>query len=156
MDKTYNPAWPYDRQTMSQVVDGIVKTTSDPQEVETLIKIARWESGGFRADIASCKVRGDHGLARGIFQVHAFNAQEAIDLCSKDFAKQAAAALTHVNDSVNTCKRRGLKGSNLLTVYTHGHCHVAKDNVAFLHWGDGTELQKIIWTQSEEVTKNDD
>jgi len=145
MDTTYNPAWaPYDRQAMSAVVAGIVETTNDVQLVETLIKIARWESGGFRADVATCKIKGDGGAALGIFQVHPINAQERADLCSPDFAKQAAVALSHVNDSVNTCKRLGFKGSDLITVYTHGKCHVAKDGVPRLHWGDGKEIQAIL------------
>lgn len=148
MDKTAN--WEYDHDTMAAVVDGIVRTTDDVQEVETLIKIARWESGGFRNDVVTCKVRGDHGAALGAFQVHPFTAQERTDLCSKDLAKQAAVALFHVNDSVRACKRQGYRGSNLLTVYTHGHCHVARDGVARSHWGEGKELQLIVWTEVTE------
>jgi hypothetical protein len=146
MDKT--SSWQYDRETMAQVVDGIVRTTDNLQEVETLIKIARWESGGFRKDVVSCKVRGDHGAALGAFQVHPFTEQERIDLCSSDLARQATVALFHVRDSVSSCRRQGFHGSNLLTVYTHGRCHVSADGVARSHWGDGKELQRIVWTEN--------
>lgn len=149
MDRT--STWEYDRATMSDVVTGIVRTTDDAAQVETLIKIARWESGGFRKDVASCRVRGDHGQALGIFQVHPFNEQERIDLCSKDYAKQAAVALFHVNDSVAACGRSGFKGHNLLTIYTHGRCHVSRDGVARSHWGDGHEVQALMWTETEQV-----
>ncbi len=144
-DSTWNKNWgPYDHQTMAHVVDGIVRTTDDLHEVETLIRIARYESGGWRSDVVSCNVKGDHGLAYGAFQVHPLTDQDAIDLCSKDTAEQAAVALRYVDASVEACKKFGLKDSNLLTVYTHGHCHVAKDNIAALHWGDGKELQAIM------------
>jgi hypothetical protein len=150
MDKTTNPGLEYDRLTMAATVAGIVKVTSDPQQVETLIKIARWESGGFRRDVASCKVKGDNGMAMGLFQVHPISRQEALDLCSDDYSKQAAVALAHVNDSVRYCKMAGYSGSNLLTIYTHGHCHRSKDNVAWLRWGDGKAIQKIIDTAPRE------
>lgn len=153
MDTTYPKNWgQYDRQTMAAVVNGIVKTTSDLREVETLIRIARWESGGFRADVASCKIKGDHGRAMGIFQVHPITLQEQNDLCSLDYAKQAAVALSHVNNSIDTCKRWGLKGSNLLTIYTHGKCHAARDKFASSRWGDGKAIQTII---DADVAKKD-
>jgi hypothetical protein len=148
MDKT--AGWKYDHDAMAAVVSGIVRTTDDVQEVETLIKIARWESGGFRKDVITCKVRGDHGQALGAFQVHPFNEQERKDLCSADLADQAKVALFHVNDSVKTCRMRGYRGSNLLTVYTHGHCHADQHGVARSHWGDGSELQHIVWTEVHE------
>lgn len=144
-DNTWNKDWgPYDHQTMSLVVEGIVRTTNDVHEVETLIRIARYESGGWRGDVASCRVKGDNGYALGAFQVHPFDAQERADLCSGDFAKQAAVALHHVNESVNACKKLGLKGSDLLTAYTHGKCHAASDFIVSSHWGDGKALQEII------------
>lgn len=152
MDRT--STWEYDAWTMGDVVAGIVRTTTDFQSIETLIKIARWESGGFRKDVGTCKVKGDHGAALGIFQVHPFNDQEREDLCSPDYAKQAAVALFHVNDSIATCTKFGMKGHDLLSVYTHGRCHSFQDNVARIHWGNGDELRSLMWTEEHPpVTK---
>ena len=144
MDSTYNRNWgPYDRQTLSAVVNGIVKTTTSLREVETLIRIARWESGGFRSDVASCKILGKIG-ERGVFQVLPVNDQEKKDLCSPDFGAQATVALRHINHSIDTCMRWGFKGSNLLTIYTHGKCHVAKDKIASMRWGTGDAIKAIF------------
>ena len=144
MDSTHNPNWgPYDHQTMEQIVTGIVKATTDIPMVETLIRIARWESGGFRADVANCKILGKIG-ERGVFQVLPSNEKEKTDLCSSDFAVQAAVTITHVNTSINTCKKYGLKDSNLLTAYTHGHCLIAKGKEALLRWGTGHGIFLVI------------
>lgn len=145
-DSNYPKNWgPYDRQTMSDVVAGIVQTTQDPREVEILIKIARFESGGWRADVGTCKVKGDQGHAMGIFQVHPFNMQEQNDLCA-DYAKQAAVALYHVHESVARCKRSGYRGSDLLTGYTHGKCwnESGKFRTALNRWSDGKSIPAII------------
>jgi hypothetical protein len=151
MDSTYNRNWgPYDRQTMAAVVTGIVKTTTSLREVEMLIRIARWESGGFRKDVANCTILGKIG-ERGAFQVWPINEQEKKDLCSPDFAVQAAVALRHVNDSIDTCKRSGYKGSNLLTIYTHGKCHAAKDKAASMRWGTGDAIQAILDEAKEDT-----
>jgi len=150
-DSTWNSNWgPYDFHTMTNVVDAIVQTTTDPQKVETLIKIARWETGGWRDDVVSCKVRGDHGEALGAFQVHPFNDQEKAALCSPDVSKQAAVALHHLDESIAACQKAGMKNSNLLTAYTHGHCHNATDNVAKIHWGDGSRIQALMATELDE------
>lgn len=144
MDATWNSKWgPYDRQTMSAVITGIVKTTTDLREIETLIRIARWESGGFRKDVANCAILGKLG-ERGIFQVFPTSEQEKTDLCSSDFGKQATVALNHINNSIKTCKKLGLKDSNLLTEYTHGICQNAKDRAAAVRWGTGRAIQLII------------
>lgn len=141
-----NHDMPYNHSVMEETVAGIVAVTEDVQEAETLIKIARWESGGFRKDVASCKVKGDHGAAQGIYQVHPINKEEMTDTCSKDYAKQAKVALDHVRDSVEVCKMHGYRGSNLLTIYTRGQCH-AGDFAAKLRWGDGKALQRFLWTE---------
>ena len=142
-NKTWPATWgPYDRQTMSEVVSGIVAATSEPQMVEMLIKIARWESGGWRRDVITCAK--NVGYTRGAFQVYPVNAQERKDVCSGDFTKQAAVALTHLKQSIGQCKRMGFSGSNLITVYTHGQCHVAKDNLARMRWSDGKVIQTFL------------
>lgn len=142
-DSTWSPKWgDYDHQVVENVVDGIVKTTSDVAMVETLIRIARWESGGWRRDVATCTLK--KGYARGVFQVYPINAHERRHVCSSDFAEQAAVALSHVQSSIQQCKRQGFRGSNLLTVYTHGRCRNFKDGVAALRWGDGSAIQAIL------------
>jgi len=154
MNKTHDPSWgPYDHQTMRNVVMGVVDATTDTQFVETLIKISRWESGGFRKDVVNCKILGKLG-ERGAFQVYPLNEQEKIDLCSSDISKQATIALKHINSSINICKQYGLKSSNLLTIYTHGTCHAAKDNVAAARWGNGKTIQALMNIDEEKAIGN--
>lgn len=154
MDSTYSAQWgPYDHHTMEEVVKGIVKVTSDPHMIETLIKIARWESGGWRRDVATCTHKG--GYAKGVFQVYPIDNQERADVCSSDFSKQAAVAMSHVVSSVQQCKKMGFSGSNLVTVYTHGRCLVDKSGIARLHWGDGKSIQAIFDEATQkEVAEN--
>lgn len=144
VDPSTNQCMPYDHVVMYDTVEAIVATTDNVQEVETLVRIARWESGGFREDIASCKVRGDHGQAQGLFQVHPFSHEEIKLTCSPNYREQVEVALTRVRDSAAICKMHGLKDSDLLTVYTRGSCH-HNDPSAHLRWGSGKELQAIVW-----------
>jgi len=141
MDKT-NHGLPYDKQMVTDVADAVVSVTQDTCEVETLLKIARWESGGFRKDVATCKVKGDHGRAHGLWQVHPWNMQEQQDLCDT-FPKQATVALRRVRESKRMCSRMGMKGSDLLTGYTRGHCYKG-GKAAKLRWGSGKLIVKII------------
>lgn len=145
MDNT-NQGMPYNQQVLEDTVVAITDVTEDIQEVETLIRIARWESGGFRKDIATCKVKGDNGAALGLFQVHPITKQEFTDLCSKDYRDQARAALAHVHNSRDICKMHGYNGSALLTIYTNGSCR-ANSSAARLRWGSGQELQSLVWTE---------
>lgn len=142
-----NHNMPYNHTVMEETVAAIAAETDDLQEAETLIKIARWESGGFRKDIASCKVRGDHGAAQGLFQVHPMNAEEMTDSCSNDYRKQVQVALAHIRNSIAVCKMHGYRGSDLLTIYTHGQCR-SRAPEARLRWGDGKALQKFVWTEN--------
>jgi len=141
-----NHGMPYNHIVMEETVAAIVAETDNLQEAETLVKIARWESGGFRVDIANCKTRGDFGTAQGLFQVHPINDQEMKDTCSKDYQKQVKVALYHVRNSVEVCKMHGYRGSDLLTIYTRGQCH-AGDSAARLRWGNGTALQRLVYTE---------
>lgn len=146
---------PYDHQVMTDVVEAIVSVTSDVQESSTLLSIARWESGGFRLDIATCVIRGDNNLALGTWQVHAFSKTEYIALCSNNFRDQAKVALFHLRDSVSVCKMHGYRGSALITIYTSGFCH-KEDAVSFSHWGNGKSLQALIWTEvNQAIFKHD-
>jgi len=142
MDST-NRGLPYDQAIVTDTVRAVVSVTQDVAEVETLIKIARYESGGFRKDVALCKVKGDNGMAHGLFQVHPWSRQEAKDLCDPDFKKQAAIALARVRESRKMCKRLGYKNSDLLTGYTKGHC-IKQGKAAKLRWGSGKAIQKIV------------
>jgi hypothetical protein len=139
MNQTNN-GFPYDHQIVEEVVAAVVDLTTDLSEVETLIRIARWESGGFRADVAHCKTRGDEGHALGIWQVHPWSNKEAAELCGT-FKQQAAIALARVKESYRMC--RGYSGGDRLGGYTTGHCF--KNNVAGrLRWGDGSTIAKIM------------
>ena len=145
----------YDQAVMQETITAIVETADnqDLQLIETLIKIARWESGGFRRDIASCKVRGDYGVARGLFQIHPISRQEYIDTCSKDYHDQVRAAIAHIRNSADVCRMHGYRGSDLLAIYTHGSCHRG-DQAAKLRWGSGRSLEVVLYTeQNETLTK---
>lgn len=131
---------------MQETVIAVTSTVTDVQEIETLLKIARYESGGFRKDIADCRVRGDSGDALGLFQVHANTKQEKFDLCSSDYTKQVKVALSRVRSSAIDCKRRGLSGAALLNEYTSGHCNRGNE-ASRLRWGNGSELQRLIYTE---------
>jgi hypothetical protein len=123
-------------------------TASDYRDGETLLRIARYESGGFREDVASCKTRGDSGEARGLFQVHGFSATEKVQLCSSDYREQVKVALGRVRGSIQRCANKGLWGSHLLTEYTHGTCKKEQGNAARLRWGSGKALEKLVHTDT--------
>lgn len=142
MDQTNNKL-PYDIQFVTESVESIASVSSDLSEIETLIKIARWESGGFRKEVINCKIKGDHGDAHGMFQVHPWNPEEKKDCCDPNIAVQAKVALSRVRISINMCKRFGKTGADLLTGYTVGHC-VSNNMEANMRWGNGKALQKLI------------
>ena len=121
---------PYNRTVMEETVAAIAVETEDPQEAETLVKIARW----------------DHGVAQGLFQVHPINKEEMVDTCSLDYRKQVRVALSHIRNSVEVCKMHGYRGSALLTIYTNGMCRT-HSYAAFLRWGDGKALERFLYTE---------
>jgi hypothetical protein len=125
----------HDQTVMENTVAAIAAETSDLSEAETLIKIARFESGGFRKDVASCKVMGDRNQAMGLFQVHPTSKEEMRKSCSKDYREQVQVALVHVRDSVEICRMHGYRGAALLTIYTNGKCTGKQLNAARLRWG---------------------
>jgi hypothetical protein len=148
MDRT-NHGLAYDKVMVAEVVGAITTVTQDIAEVETLIRTARWESGGFRKEVANCKVKGDNGQAYGLFQVHPRTNDEAKKLCGV-YRDQATIALDRVRESRAMCKKQGYKGSDLLTGYTVGHC-VKGEAGARLRWGDGTAIQKVIEEENERL-----
>ena len=141
MDRS-NGGLPYDHQMVTDVVAGCVSVTNDPSEVETLIKISRWESGGYRKDVANCKVKGDNGQAYGLFQVHPRTSKEAKELCGT-YAEQATIALDRVRESAKMCAQFGRKGSDSLAGYTVGTC-VKNEQHAKLRWGNGKAIINLM------------
>ena len=141
MNRT-NHGMVYDQAVVSEVVEAVSSITADPSEAETLIKTARWESGGFRRDVATCKVKGDHNQAYGLWQVHPRSKDEAKTMCST-IQDQALVALSRVRESVAMCESKGMKGSDLLGGYTNGTC-LKNNKFARLRWGDGKQVMKIM------------
>jgi hypothetical protein len=148
MDRS-NSGLPYDHQMVTDVTAAIVQVTSDPSEIETLIKISRWESGGYRKDVATCKVKGDNGQAYGLFQVHPRNSLEAQKLCST-YVEQATIALDRVRESAKMCAQFGSKGADSLAGYTRGTC-VKGNPAAQLRWGSGKTILSIIEKENERL-----
>jgi hypothetical protein len=141
MDRS-NGGLQYDHQMVIDVTTACVSVTTDLSEVETLIKISRWESGGYRKDVATCKVKGDNGQAYGLFQVHPRTNKEAKELCGT-YAEQAIIALDRVRESRKMCAQFGRKGSDSLAGYTVGTC-VKSEPQAKLRWGDGKTLLSLM------------
>jgi hypothetical protein len=141
MDRS-NSGLSYDKQMVTDVVTACASVTNDPSEVETLIKISRWESGGYRKDVANCKIKGDNGQAYGLFQVHPRTSKEAKELCGT-YAEQAAIALDRVRESRKMCAQFGRKGSDSLAGYTVGTC-VKSEPQARLRWGDGKAILNLM------------
>lgn len=147
MDRS-NGGLPYDKQMVTDVATAIVSITTDLSEIETLIKISRYESGGYRKDVANCTVKGDKtkanpgGEAYGLFQVHPRNNKEAKELCGT-YVEQATIALDRVRESRKMCAQFGRKGSDSLAGYTAGTC-VKSEPQAKLRWGDGKAIQNLM------------
>lgn len=131
----------YDESVALEVADAVNEVTSDPSEIETLLKIAKWESG-YRRNVANCKVKGDNGDAMGIWQVHPRSKSEAVSLCSS-IAESAKIALYRVRESKSACMKKGMKGPALLSGYTIGHC-VKVDKHSIMRWGDGQFIIKLL------------
>ena len=142
-----NSGLPYDHVMVTEVATACASITTDPSEVETLIKISRWESGGYRKDVANCKVKGDNGQAYGLFQVHPRTNKEAKELCGT-YAEQAAIALDRVRESAKMCAQFGRKGSDSLAGYTAGTCIKGEPN-AKLRWGNGKAILKLMEQDDE-------
>lgn len=133
---------PLDRSLAGDVAAGIAAATTEPWEAETLGRIAYWESGGMRKDVANCTIIGKLG-ERGVFQVLPRSVAEQTDLCASDFVKQARVALGRIRESKQVCERQGIRGADVLGVYTHGHC-VRGNAIAALRYGDGSKLRSLM------------
>ena len=125
----------------NDATNAIVAVTSEPWEVETLARIARWESG-LRRNIVDCVVLGKLG-ERGAFQVMARNHSEQLDLCSSDLSKQARIARDRIRESKKVCESQGIRGSDVLGIYTHGRC-IRGNRIAAFRYGDGSKLLSFM------------
>lgn len=110
----------YNEEHTLEIAEAAFQVTQDPAELETLMKIAKWESG-FRKDIATCIVKGDGGRALGPWQVR-FRDNEEKHLLCQDYVSSARIAVDRIRESYEWCGKFGLKGSDLLSGYTSGKC----------------------------------
>ena len=132
---------PYNAERVTKAADAIASVTDVPWEAETLTRISRWESG-LRPDVADCTVLGKRG-ERGIFQVMPRTESEKTDLCSSDLSKQARIALSRVRESKTICEKQGMRGADILGMYTHGTCFRG-NHVAAARYGDGSKLRSML------------
>lgn len=133
---------PLDAVLAKEVAAAIASVASESWEMETLARIAYWESGGLRRDVANCATIGKLG-ERGVFQVLPRSHAEQTELCSSDISKQAKVALFRIKESKTVCEKQGVRGADVLGVYTHGKC--VRGNVqAALRYGDGSKLRSLI------------
>jgi len=132
---------PYNAEMAKNAAAGIAAVTDVYWEAETLARIARWESG-LRRDIADCTVLGKRG-ERSIFQVMPRSNSEKTDLCSSDFTKQARIALARIRESKAVCEKQGLRGADVLGIYTHGEC-IRGNRIAAFRYGDGSKLRSLL------------
>lgn len=131
---------PYNAERATKAADSIAAVTDVLWEAETLARIARWESG-LRADIADCTTLGKRG-ERGIFQVMPRTDSEKTELCSSDYTKQARIALFRIRESKKVCEQQGLRGADILGIYTHGQC-IRGNRLAAFRYGDGSKLRSL-------------
>lgn len=133
---------PLDLVLAKEVATGIAGATTEPWEAETLARIAYWESGGIRKDVANCTIIGKIG-ERGVFQVLPRSVSEQTAACASDYTVQARLALGRIRESKKICERQGFRGADILGVYTHGHC-VRGNAFAALRYGNGSKLRSLI------------
>lgn len=138
-----HPNVPYkvDANILDDVSSAIPRVTSEPWEAETLARIAFWE-GGLHAKVADCTILSKTG-DRGVWQISARSVAERSIACSADIAVQAQLAVERVRQSKAACEKRGMRGSDLLGVYTVGRC-VRGERFARLRYGDGAKLRSFL------------
>jgi hypothetical protein len=110
----------YDEEQTLKIAEAAFQVTQDPAELETMMKIAKWESG-FRKDISDCIVKGDGGRALGPWQVR-FRGDSEKELLCQDYVSSAKIALDRIRESYVWCSKFGFHGSDLLSGYTIGKC----------------------------------
>jgi len=132
---------PYNTVSAKAASEGIAAVTDVLWEAETLARIARWESG-LRADVANCATLGKQG-ERGIFQVKPRTESEKTELCATDISRQARIARDRLRESKKECERVGIRGADILGIYTHGKCFRGNTYVTF-RYGDGSKLRSLL------------
>lgn len=132
---------PYNAEMAEKAATAIATVTDIPWEMETMARIVRWESG-LRADVADCRTLGKQG-ERGLWQVKPRSESEKVDLCSSDISKQARIARDRIRESKRECERAGLRGADILGIYTHGAC-VRGNRLAAVRYGDGSKLRSLL------------
>lgn len=97
----------------AHVADAIAASGATEHEGRLLANIALHE-GMLRSDVADCRVRGDNGRARGLWQIHARTGEEYREACTLHGG--AKVALARVRESIRVCGD--------LTAYCSGKCGV--------------------------------
>lgn len=133
-----------DKDTLDRSIVGVLAVTYEPWEIETLLKIAYYESG-FRRGIADCTIVNSKN-ARGTWQVVPRNTSESLRACSNDLEAQARLARERVRESRDMCERQGLRGSDVLGGYTIGKC-VRGEPLAKMRYGDGVAFRMLTETK---------
>ena len=68
---------------------------------------------------------------------------EKTELCATDISRQARIARDRLRESKKVCERQGIRGADVLGVYTHGRC--VRGNVfAAIRYGDGSKLRSLM------------
>jgi hypothetical protein len=114
----------------TQLADAIVQATDDAREQTVLARLA-WFESNYRRHVASCKVKGDHGAALGLFQIQPRSKRDREQACGT-LADQVDVALRFLRRSIEVCSAN--RGSAKLNAYTSGRCDRGGVESA-LRWG---------------------
>jgi len=129
------------------VAISISNTTTDYEEAETLLKIAKWESH-FNKKVFSCEKISKSGAVT-IFQLMVSSKEEKENVC-KDIDKATAEALSRIRVGKEWCKKLGFKKESLLEPYVSGKCQEASIKTKS-RWGSGKKLMEIEGKLKEEL-----
>lgn len=140
-----------DEIVVDEVVRATISVSAEVWQVETLLLIARGESG-FDKDVVHCKRLNSFG-ARGTFQVVPRSNEEMVASCSHLLEDQARLALARIQESIEACEKVGIHGRDSLGIYTHGRCFVG-NQFSRKRYGNGLILRELMKeTESGECTR---
>ena len=100
------------------IANAIVETTNEPQQQDTLVLIAYYESN-FSNRVATCTKKGDKGKSLGLFQIQPITKYDAKYACGTP-AEQVKLAYSYMVRSYEACP--GNVGADLLAMYVSGTC----------------------------------